>query len=132
MLFLSVVDDRPTLKYLNGHVREDLCSACAANPQAWKDLGRALMPNSDAALGTIAGNANGNIITCCSGLFQLWLDRQPKASWRQLITALEEAKLENLAAKIQEKLEPSVASTLGHTTTTTSSQMPSSMTSNAR
>ena len=126
------MDDRPERKYLERHVREDLCSACATNPEAWKDLGRELIPKSDAALGRIAANAKGDVITCCSKLFELWLQRQPKASWRQLIEALEEVKLPTLAVEILEKLEPSVASASVHTTMTTSSQMPSSMTPNAR
>lgn len=116
--------DRPTLKDLNKHVRSELCGACETNPEAWKDLGRELMPDSDAALSTIAVNANKNVTTCCSSLFKLWLDRQPEASWGQLIEALKEIiGLENLATKIERKLQPSVASASSHTTTTTASQM---------
>ena len=103
------MDDRPERKYLERHVREDLCSACATNPEIWKDLGRELIPKSDAALGGITASAKGDVITCCSKLFELWLQRQPEASWRQLIEALKEVKLTTLAVEIQEKLEPGIA-----------------------
>ena len=131
MFVLSVVDDRPTLKHLNKYVRDNVCAACYTNPEAWKDLGRELIPDADAALGTIAANAR-NVITCCSDMLQLWLDRDPEANWGQLIKALEEVELCNLAATIQEKLEPSEASASGHATRTTPSQIPSSMLPNVR
>ena len=85
LMFLSVVDDRPYMKYLVRHVRGQLCAACESNPQAWKDLGRELMPDSDVELSTIAVNAHGNVINCCSSLFNLWFQQQPEASWGQLI-----------------------------------------------
>ena len=73
-----------------------MAAACDSNPQAWKDLGIELMPDSAAQLSIISAN-NKNVVTCCSSLFSLWLDRQPKASWRQLIEALKNTGLENLA-----------------------------------
>ena len=124
-MFLSVVDDRPHLKYLVRHVRDQLCAACESNPQAWKDLGRELMPDSDAALSTIAVNAHGNVINCCSSLFNLWLQRQPEASWRQLIQALKDTGLDTLATQIEKKLQSSI--TLDWTTATTVSQIPKGM-----
>ena len=130
MFFLSVVDDRPTLKHLK-FVRDNLCAACDTNPEAWKDLGRELISDGDVALGTIAANNKGNVATCCSKMLEVWLARDPKASWRQLIRALKEVELKHLAATIEEKLA-SVALASGHTTRTTSSQMPSSMLPNAR
>ena len=112
------------MKHLTRHVRGQLCAACEDNPQAWKDLGRELMPDAEASLGTIAVNAHGNVINCCSSLFKLWLERQPDGSWGQLIEALKDAGLDALAAQIEKKLEASLASGSSHTTTTTTSQKP--------
>ena len=120
----SVVDDRPEVLHLNRHVRSQLCAACADNPEAWKDLGMELMPGSEAALGTIAANSHGNVITCCSSLFKLWLQRQPNASWRQLIQALKDIGLDKLATEIKGKLEPSVTSASDHATKIIASQVP--------
>ena len=121
MFYVSVVDDPPELKYLNRNVRPDLCAACEVNPQAWKDLGIELMSDSAAAaLSTISVNHNGNVVSCCSSLFSLWFERQPKASWRQLIEALKNINLEKLATQIEGQLIPSVDP--GYTTKTAVSQ----------
>jgi len=37
-------------------------------------------------------------------MFQLWLDRQPTASWAQLIAALKQLQLNYLASQIESKL----------------------------
>ena len=132
MLLLSLDDQRPEMRYLTRYVRGLLCSACEENPQAWKDLGRELMPDAEAALGTIAANAHGNVINCCQSLFKQWLDRQPEASWGQLIQALRDIGLDNMAVQIEKKLEPSIASASHHTVTTTPSQMAKGMTFIAR
>ena len=110
--YIPVVDDRPELKYLERHVRDNLCAACEDNPEAWKDLGMELLPVGDdtvTTLKTISVNSRGNIIKCCSSLFSLWLDRQPEATWRQLIQALTKIKLSNLAMKIEHNFIPSSA-----------------------
>ena len=126
---LSVVDDRPhmIMKYLSRHVRGQLRAACEDSPQAWKDLGRELMPDDDTASGTIAANALGNVINSCSSLFKVWFERQINASWRQLIEALNDAGLDTLATQIKKKLKPPIASGSSHTGTTTASQMPQGM-----
>ena len=104
---MCLVDDRPELRYLNRYVRPQLTAACDSNPQAWKDLGIELMPDSAAALSTISAN-NNNVVACCSSLFSLWFQRQPEASWKQLIDALKITGLENLAKQIKGQLIPSV------------------------
>lgn len=83
-----------------------------------------LISESEAALGTIAANCRSDVISCCSSLFTLWLQRKPDASWGQLIDALRNIKLHSLAAEIEKKLEPPTASTPGHTTEATASQEP--------
>ena len=108
MFYVSVVDDPPEVRYLNRHVRPQLCAACEVNPQAWKDLGIELIPDSAASLGIISANSSGNVVNCCSSLFSLWFQRQPKPSWRQLIEALKNIDLKSLATQIEGQLIPSV------------------------
>ena len=101
---IHVVDARPEIKYLNRYVRGELSSACEGNPEAWKDLGVELLPpggSSIAALKTISANSHGNVIKCCASMFSLWLERQPEASWRQLIEALKATNLGNIAADLE-------------------------------
>ena len=61
---------------------------------------------SEIALNIISASSHG-IVTRCSGMFTLWLERQPEASWRQLIDALINVKLVSLAAEIEGLLKPS-------------------------
>ena len=104
MTVFSLVEEPPKVKYLNRHVRAQLCAACDSNPQAWKDLGNELIPDGDAAVRGIAAN-NQNVTTCCALMFDTWLQREPNASWRQLIDALNIIGLNKLAAEIAGKLE---------------------------
>ena len=70
-------------------------------------MGVELLAEEDVqALDEIQSNYPSNASTCCTKMFQLWLDRQPEASWRQLIQALREPniKLEELANTIEQKL----------------------------
>ena len=39
-------------------------------------------------------------------MFRFWLSRKPKASWKDLIQALRDVKLDALATKIEEILLP--------------------------
>ena len=95
-------------------MRGKLVAACAQNPVAWKDVGRELLPGSgsdvDTALNIIEVNSQGNVIKCCSSLFDQWLERDPDASWEHLIEALNIALLDKLATKIEGMLQPSADS----------------------
>jgi len=51
-------------------------------------------------LDKIQNNYPRDADACCTRMFQLWLDRQPEASWRQLIQALRELKMNELASTI--------------------------------
>ena len=62
---------------------------------------------SNDALNVIQSN-NNDVTNCCSAMFQLWLDRQPTASWRQLTEALKQLQLNYLAYQIESKLMISV------------------------
>ena len=59
-------------------------------------------------MNTIAVNSHDNVIKCCAGMFSIWLERQPDASWRQLITALTNVKLVSLATEVEKLLAPSI------------------------
>ena len=109
------------MKYLTRYVRGKLCGACEENPEAWKDVGRELMSDSDATLSTIAVNSRGNVITCCSSLFKQWLQRKSDASWEHLIEALKAVDLNDVATEIEGMLEPSTD--LIHKTETSKPQM---------
>ena len=87
--------------FLNRHVREQLC---AKSTEVWKDLGIELLGvGSNDALDVIK-NSNGDVTERCAAMFQLWLDRQPTANWRQLIEALKQLQLNYLATQIESKL----------------------------
>ena len=92
-------------------MRTKLCGACNQDPQAWKNVGIELMPDSNALLNAIAANSGGNVFTCCSSLFDQWLQRKPHAKWRHLIEALNMAGIDYLATEIEGMLEPSAVLT---------------------
>ena len=70
-------------------------------------MGVELLAEEDVqALDEIQNYYPRDVSMCCTKMFQLWLDRQPEASWRQLIQALREPNinLEELANTIEQKL----------------------------
>ena len=102
---LLPVNDCPDDKYLNKYVRGKVC---AAGTNKWWDLGIVLMEQDDVyVLAIIIANSTGNV-ECCSRMFTEWRQRTPKASWKQLIEALKEVKLTQLASKLEELLIQSV------------------------
>ena len=103
-----IVDDRPKEIYLNRHIRLPLCAACDVNPQAWKDLGTELMPDAEAELSAISAEHPNSLVKRCSSLFQLWLQKESNASWKQLLDALKKVNLNHLATQIEEMLVSSV------------------------
>ena len=58
-----------------------------------------------AHLNTISASHGGNITECCSRMFSLWLERQPDASWKQLMDSLTKVNLVSLAATIKSRLQ---------------------------
>ena len=92
--------DRPALKLLNKHVRKDISFK-------WYDLGLELLEQEDEEkLYKIKCNNPSNVDECCTEMFQLWLRKCTNATWNQLIQALKEVELNNLAAKIDGMLIP--------------------------
>ena len=100
------VNDCPDDKHLNKYVRGKVC---AAGTNKWRDLGIVLM-GQDAVidLDTIRVDYPYNVTECCSRMFTEWRQRTSKASWKQLIEALKEVKLTQLASELEKLLIPSV------------------------
>ena len=105
VLFIPV-NDCPDDKCLNKYVRGKVC---AAGTNKWRDLGIVLM-GQDAVtdLDMIRVDYPYNVKECCSRMFTEWRQRTPKASWKQLIEALKEVKLTQLASELEELLITSV------------------------
>ena len=101
-----LVNECPEEKYLNKFVKDAICGN-TSNPDIWKDLGIILMgQESVLPLNMIEINNPGNVKRCCSEMFSLWRQRQPKANWSQLINALKEISFNTLADKIGNLLLP--------------------------
>ena len=106
IVFFLPVNDRPDDKHLNKYVKGKVC---AAGTDKWRELGIVLM-GQDAVtdLDTIRVDYPNNVKECCSRMFTTWHQRTPKASWKQLIEALKEVNLTQLASELEELLIPSV------------------------
>ena len=110
-LFIVVGHERPLLKYLNRHIMKPVGSK-------WYNLGIDLFEVDDIeSLNTVRSEHPTDINVCCTTMFQLWLRKQPKASWNQLIDSLRQPgiDLNNLASKINQMLlQPKLTATGKH------------------
>ena len=91
---------RPSLRYLNRHVMKPVGSK-------WYKLGIDLLESGDVEeLNKIRSQYPTDIDTCCIEMFQLWLNKQPTASWNQLIDSLRQPgiDLNHLANEIEQML----------------------------
>ena len=73
----------------------------------WHYLGIELLDSSDIGeLDTIEAEHPSDLNKGCIKMFELWLKKQPKASWNQLIEALRQpsVELDTLASKIEQML----------------------------
>ena len=96
--------DRPALKLLNKHVRKHIPSV------KWHDLGLELLEQEDEeTLNQIKANYPNDVSECCKEMFQLWLSKCATATWNQLIQALREVDLNNLATTIEGLLKNTVS-----------------------
>ena len=103
------MDDRPETKYLNRYIIEEVC---ASGPEAWSRLGNELLEEKDAAaLNVIKSNVTGSTMRCAE-MFRLWLERQPDASWRRLITAMKKIRMHTLASDVEKLLASKEAVTV--------------------
>ena len=108
-MYILLANECPEDMYLNKYVRGKVCGACANSPDIWRDLGIQLMGQQSAAkLDEIKVDKGGNVRLCCSAMFDLWRQKQPKANWSQLIIALKDIELDTLADDIEKLLLPSV------------------------
>ena len=90
----------PTLKQLN-----KLKKSIAFK---WHDLGIELLePEDIRTLDEIQSNYPRDASTCCTKMFQLWLDKQPEASWEQLIESLRVIDLNEVANTTKQQLNES-------------------------
>ena len=73
----------------------------------WHDLGIELLDFNDVGeLNVIEAEHPSDLSRCCTKMFELWLKKQPTASWNQLIEALRQPGIElgTLASKIEQML----------------------------
>ena len=83
---------------MNRHVKTSVGSK-------WYDLGIDLLESDDVEeLNIIQSQHPTDINTCCTKTFQLWLVKQPIASWNQLIDSLRYINLGHVAGKIEQML----------------------------
>ena len=93
--------DRPEIKYLHEHVKDNVC---ASGSEAWLLLGIQLLDQKDvSALYTIGSDVTECSVRCLR-MFRLWLERQPEASWRRLITAMKKIHMDSLASDVEKLL----------------------------
>ena len=87
----------PTLKQLN-KLKKSISFK-------WHDLGIELLePEDIRTLDEIQSNYPRDASTCCTKMFQLWLDKQPEASWEQLIEGLRGIDLNEVANTTKQQL----------------------------
>ena len=73
----------------------------------WHDLGIELLNSNDVGeLKTIEAEYPSDVNKCCTKMFDLWLMKQPTASWNQLIEALRQPciNLGTMGSKIKQVL----------------------------
>ena len=86
------------MKYLNRRIRQSIRAR-------WYDLGLELLGDDDIeALNKIKRVNKNDYRVCCTEMFQLWLQKQPTASWKQLIESLRQpsVNLKELANQIEQ------------------------------
>ena len=66
----------------------------------WRELGKKML-NSNDILQVIEADHSVDDNSCCSLMFEKWLEITPNASWSQLVTALENIDLHNAARTVE-------------------------------
>ena len=92
------MEDRPTMHQLNEVMRIEHIEITTK----WYDLGLELV-DSNKTLKVIEADHPSDVNTCCRVMFEKWLERTPNASWKQLVTALNNIEMKT-AADIISKL----------------------------
>ena len=105
-VFIAPANECPEDIYLNRHVVPEVAAACAYQPDVWRALGIELLGQDGIVeLDGIKADNENNTRKCCSVMLTLWRQRQTSASWNQLLKALQELKLNRIAADIEKYLE---------------------------
>ena len=104
-VLVTIVTERPQVRYLNRYVRDPLCAAGARGPDKWFDLGLALMGESSRNNLDVIKIEQRNVYGCCDAMFGLWLERVSDASWSQLIEALREISMDGIASDLTKRLQ---------------------------
>ena len=108
LLLYPAANECPEDIYLNRHVVSEVAAACAYHPDIWWDLGIELLgQDGRAELDIIKANHSDDVKKCCSAMLALWRQRQTNASWRHLIEALNQLKLNRIATEIEKLLKSS-------------------------
>ena len=102
---ITIGTERPQVRYLNRYVRDPLCAAGARGPDKWYDLGLTLMGEGSRNSLDVISIDKRNTFQCCDAMFGLWLQRVPSASWAQLIEALKEISMDNIATDLDNRLQ---------------------------
>ena len=82
--FIKVATNKPKLVDLNKFVRPKVA-------KKWRDLGIELLSaveNGVDQLDIIRENNPRDVETCCTEMFQFWLNNANDASWKELVEAL--------------------------------------------
>ena len=106
--FFITEADHPSLKYLYKHTKTDVSSQ-------WYSIGLELLGQQEVPLlNTIKADNLEDASKCTVEMFLKWLEREPDASWNQLIQALRKPniKLETLASKVEKMLSEGTVVTI--------------------
>ena len=74
----------------------------------WKDIGVQLLDSTlldQRALEVIAADYPHSVEACCKSMFGKWLSTQERASWSQVIEAIQNVGLCYLASQLEKKLK---------------------------
>jgi len=99
LYFITVTGHhRPELRQLNRYVLQ-VC-------HMWQDIGIQLLDPRHVQEVQLLRTSREDQRTCCMLMFQLWLDRQPSATWSDLLQALREPHigLNFVASTIEEEI----------------------------
>ena len=76
-------------------------------PTKWYDLGLELLDQEDEQeLNVIESDKHGDSEKSTTDMFKLWLSRKPSANWNDIVQALTDIKMNDLATKIKEMILP--------------------------
>ena len=70
----------------------------------WYDLGLELLDSNTSLLDSIKDSNQNEADKCCTEMFKEWLARKPDASWDELITSLNNIKMNTAARNILEMI----------------------------